>query len=161
MLTPKMRKIADDIGNIIYEYYEQEYLEVLFSSGITIEDVIFQVLVFCSRYAYLVNAKKHPLSYYIEQEGLESELARKERERTIKYIKEKFKLLHARDMQAIGDTFSSPELEFVQKNNPYSGYAFSAYQYWENKNIHDETKHHDGETIILQVVQSDPICHLK
>ena len=53
-LTPKMHKIADDIGNIIYDFYPKDYLALLFSSGIVIEDVIFQVLVLCCRYAYLL-----------------------------------------------------------------------------------------------------------
>ena len=137
MLTPKMHKIANDIGQIIYEHYDQNYLEKLFSFGISVEEIIIQVLVICCRNAYLVNSEKHPLSYYIKQENHEFDLARKEHERILKYIKVKDRLLNDCIEQNIGDRFPSPELEFVQKNNQFSGYAFSAFQYWENKNIHD------------------------
>ena len=63
-LTPKMHKIADDIGNIICDYYNKDYCAFLFSNGFIIEDIIFQVLVLCCRYAYLTTAEKHPLKHY-------------------------------------------------------------------------------------------------
>lgn len=137
MLTPKMQKIADDIGNNILKHYEQDYLDVLFFLGITIEDVIFQVLVLCCRYAYLINLEKHPIAYYIDEEGLEPDLARKEHERIIKYVQEKFKLSNDRLQENISDTFLSPNLSLSRKRNRFPEYSFSKFQYWENKNIHD------------------------
>lgn len=117
MLTPKMHKIADDIGEIIISSYEEEYLGVLFSCGLTIEDVIFQVLVVCCRYAYLVNAEKHPLSFYIEQEGLEMDLARKKHQRIKEYVQKKDKMLNESLQDSLGDTFRSPEFDLVRKKN--------------------------------------------
>lgn len=136
-LTPKMHFIADEIGRFIYEHYDEDYLEVLFSFGLSVDDIIFQVLVLCCRYAYLINAEKHPLSYYIEQEGLEADLARKEHERLIKYSKEKNKLLNDRIEQNIGDRFPDINVHLINENNRFSGYAISAFQYWEIKNIHN------------------------
>lgn len=137
MLTPKMHKIADDIGEIIISSYEEEYLGVLFSCGLTIEDVIFQVLVVCCRYAYLVNAEKHPLSFYIEQEGLEMDLARKKHQRIKEYVQKKDKMLNESLQDSLGDTFRSPEFDLVRKKNRFPEYEFSVFQYWESNNIHD------------------------
>lgn len=137
MLTPKMKKIADDIGKIIFSKYDQDYLNCLFSFGFRVEDIIFQVLVICCRYAYLVNSEKHPLLYYIEQEGLEPDRARKEYERIIKYVKEKDQLINDRLEENTGDRFLSPNTDLVRQNNRFPEYAFTAFQYWEIKNIHD------------------------
>ena len=92
-MNPKMTAVADEIGDVICRYYDKEYLETMYSMGIVIEDVIFQVLIECCRYAYLQNASRHPLKYYIERDGLELDIARKNNERTIKYIKERWELL--------------------------------------------------------------------
>ena len=137
MLTPKMHKIADDIGSFIVNCYDEEYLDWPFSCGLVIEDIIFQVLILCCRYAYLVNAEKHPISYYIKQDDLEYDLARKEHERIIKYILEKENLANERMKQNIGDSFNSPDISLVKKGNRYPEYSFSKFQYWESKNIHD------------------------
>lgn len=138
MLTPKMKKIADDIGNDILNNYNRDYLDTLFSCGIGIEDVIFQVLVLCCRYAFLSNAEKHPLSYYYERENLEPDLARKEYERTLKNINEKFDLLGDATKNAIGYEIPRPDITLVKKeNNRYPSYSFSEFQYWEIQNVHD------------------------
>ncbi len=83
-----MTDVANDIGNRIITHYEQEYLEALFDGGLVIEDVIFQILVECARVAYLVNSPKYPVICYIEEEGLETDLARKELKRTVDYVEE-------------------------------------------------------------------------
>ena len=132
-----MQRIADDIGTIITNNFDTEYLDILFSSGIVIEDIIFQVLILCCRYAYLVNLEKHPISYYIEQDGLEYDPARKEHERIIKYVLEKVTLSNKITEQNIGDSFSNPDISLIKKSNRYPEYAFSRFQYWESKNIHD------------------------
>ena len=136
-LTPKMHKIADDIGNVVYDNYANDYLALLFSSGIVIEDIIFQVLVLCCRYAYLITAAKHPLKFYIDQDDLDLELARKEHKRIFDYVNEKFHLESVRLMQTIGDSFPRPEMNLIKKPGRYPEYEFSAFQYWEGRNIHD------------------------
>lgn len=70
-MNKKMTDVANDLGRWIYQNYEHDYLDLLFDGRIVIEDVIFQILVECARYAYLINAPKHPFSYFIENEGLE------------------------------------------------------------------------------------------
>lgn len=137
MLTPKMHNIADAIGNYIYEYFNEEFLDILFSNGFFVEDIIFHVLVICCKNAYLINTEKHPLSYYIEKEGLEAELARKVHERVIKYVKEKNTILNDYTEKNTGDSILSPEIKLVRENSRFSGYSFSELQYWESKNIHD------------------------
>lgn len=136
-LTPKMHKIADDIGQVICDHYDNEYLSVLFSSGFRIEDIIIQVLVLCCRYAYLTTAEKHPLKYYIDQDNLDLELARKELKRVFDYVNEKFHLESIRLMQTLGDSFPRPEMNLTKKPGRYPEYEFSAFQYWEGRNIHD------------------------
>ena len=136
-LTPKMHKIADAIGNVIYDNYAQDYLTLLFSNGIVIEDIIFQVLVLSCRYAYLSTAEKHPLKYYIDKDGLDLETTRKELKRVFDYVNEKYHLESVRLMQTLGDNFPRPEMNLTKKAGRYPEYEFSAFQYWEGRNIHD------------------------
>ena len=136
-LTPKMHKIADNIGNDICNHYNEDYLAVLFSSGFNIEDIILQVLVLCCRYAYMTTAEKHPLKHYIDQDGLELELARKELKRVFDYVNEKYHLESVHLMQTLGDNFPRPEMNLIKKPGRYPEYEFSAFQYWEGRNIHD------------------------
>ena len=73
-----MTAVANEIGNSICKYYDEDYLELLFEDNqIAIEDVIFQILVECCRYAYLSNSEKHPITFYIERDKLEQETDRK------------------------------------------------------------------------------------
>ena len=137
MLTEKMKRIADDVGGIILHKYDDEYLHLIFSSGLVIEDIIFQVLIECCRYAYLANAEKRPLLYYIDQDGLETELARKEIKRIIDYTNEKYDLLDGALKENLGETFPRPDINLSKKKNRYPTYAFSEFQYWESRNIHD------------------------
>lgn len=137
MLTEKMKTIADDIGGIILHNYDDEYLHLIFSSGLIIEDIIFQVLLECCRYAYLINAEKHPLLYFIERDGLETELARKEIKRTIDYTNKKYDLLDEALKENLGETFLRPDISLSKEKNRYPAYTFSEFQYWESRNIHD------------------------
>lgn len=136
-LTPVMHQIADDIGIYILQSYNREHLETLFSSGLTIEDVIIQVLAVSCRYAYLVNSEKHPLSYYIMQEDREFDPARKEHERIMKYTKEKNDLFNDRFEKNTGDRFRSPDFSLEKKSNRFPEHTFTLFDYWEQKNIHD------------------------
>ena len=137
MLTPRMHQIADEIGNTIINSYNKVYLDRLFSCGVSIEEVIIQVLVLCSRYAYLTNAERHPISYYLAKDGINSEWARKEYERTIKYVKEKNTLLNKHLEETMGESIRVPHMELLRKSNRYPEYSFSPFQYWEGRNIHD------------------------
>lgn len=134
-MTSKMTEIANDIGRAIWRYYDEDYLEPLFSSPfVTIEDVILQVLVVCSRYAFLKNAEKHPIMFYLRQDGKdEDDRARKEIERTIKYTDKRFDILEKR----LDHDVDRPKLEKVKESNRYPSYEFSEFQYWEACNIHD------------------------
>ena len=38
-MNPKMTSVADEIGRSICKYYEEDYLDLLFSGNIVIEDV--------------------------------------------------------------------------------------------------------------------------
>ena len=107
MLTPKMKRIADDIGGIILQDYDRDYLSLILANGLIIEDIIFQVLVECCRYAYLLKAEKHPLKYYIERDRLELDLARKEIKRTIDYTNEKFDLVEKEHKKNFEDKLSA------------------------------------------------------
>lgn len=109
-MNSKMTAVANEIGRSIFQYYNEDYLETLFMCGITIEDVIFQVLVECCRYAYLKNADKHPLKYYIDRDGLELELERKNLKRTIDYVNDRYEIEGTRLQESIGIEILKPEL---------------------------------------------------
>lgn len=52
-MNQKMTAVANEIGNSICKYYDEDYLELLFEDNqIAIEDVIFQILVECCRYIH-------------------------------------------------------------------------------------------------------------
>ena len=138
MLTAKMKKISDDIAKIVFSHFDQETLISIYCSvEISIEEIVLQILVLCCRYAFLVNAEKHPISYYIKKEGLEFDPARKEHQRTIDYILEKDELRSERLRQSIGESFGSPDISLTKKGNRFPEYSFTEFQYWESKNIHD------------------------
>ena len=40
-------------------------------------------------------------------------------------------------MQTLGDYFPPPEMNITKKPGRYPEYEFSAFQYWEDRNIHD------------------------
>lgn len=133
MLTPKMKRIADDIGKSILQDYDRDYLSLILANGLIIEDIIFQVLVECCRYAYLLKAEKHPLKYYIERDGLELDLARKEIKRTSDYTNEKFDLVEKEHKKNFEDKLLRPDFSKVKEKNRYPAYDFSEFQYWRKK----------------------------
>ncbi len=136
-MNPKMTSVADEIGRSICQYYEEEYLDLLFSGNIVIEDVIIQVLVECCRYAYLKNADKHSLKYYIERDGMELELARKNLKRVIDYVNDHFELEGKRLEESIGLEILKPDVRPVKPANRFPSYELSDFQYWELCNIYD------------------------
>lgn len=137
-MNKKMTDVANDLGRWIYQNYEHDYLDLLFDGRIVIEDVIFQILVECARYAYLINAPKHPFSYFIENEGLEPELARKELKRTVDYIDQKHTLLADRLKSTIDVELRKPDIELKKTaSNRFPTHEISRFQYWELTNIHD------------------------
>lgn len=137
-MNDKMTSIANDLGTWICRNYNRNYLETLFNNGICIEDVILQILVECCRCAYLVNSEKHPISYYINRDGRESELARKEIKRTIDYVNKKFDLESERLEETLGVSIPKSDVKLVKKDkNRFPKYDISEFQYWEMNNIHD------------------------
>ncbi|MGO5024494.1 hypothetical protein ACTQ4E_15635 [Lawsonibacter sp. LCP25S3_G6] len=136
-LNSKMTAAANEIGNSIFKYYEEEYLDTLFSNELVVEDVIFQILVECCRYAYLINAEKHSLKYYIERDGLELELARKNNKRIIDYVNDHYELEGKRLKETIGVDILKPDTKPQKQTNRFPGYELSEFQYWEIQNIHD------------------------
>ena len=137
MLTQKMKKVADDIGEVILKYYDRDYLTVLFSSGITINDVIFQVLVNCCRYAFLTNMDKRPLSHYFEQGKTEPESTRKVRERTMTYVDKKFDKLESYRQKTGNSIVLRPNKILVKQKHSFPAYEISDFENWEIVNIHD------------------------
>lgn len=135
-----MAAVANEIGNSICKYYNEDYLELLFENHqIVIEDVIFQILVECCRYAYLSNSEKHPIAFYIERDGLEQEPERKTIKRIIDYVNAKYDIEEKRIKESINEQILKPkDTELVKiKNNRYPEYQLSEFAYWELKNIHD------------------------
>ena len=136
-MNQKMTAAADEIGRSILQHYDREYLDSLFSCGFVIEDIIFQILVECCRYAYLKNADKHPLKYYIERDGLELERERRMHKRIIDYINEKNELEHDLIKKNTGYNTTMPDTKPTKQHNRFPSYEFSEFQYWELRNIHD------------------------
>jgi len=125
------------IGRWICKHANEDYLENLFTGGLVIEDVIFQILIECSRYAYLVNSEKHPWAYYIEQDRLELELARKNLKRVLEYSEEKHELEQKAVKAGTGYEIRKPEHNLSLKKGRFPSYEISRFQYWELNNIHD------------------------
>ena len=136
-MNPKMTSVANEIGRSICKYYEEDYLDLLFSGNIVIEDVIFQVIVECCRYAYLKNAEKHSLKYYIDRDGMELELARKNLKRIIDYVNDHFELEGKGLEESIGLVIPKPDVRPVKPANRFPNYELSDFQYWELCNIYD------------------------
>lgn len=135
-----MIAVANEIGNSICKYYDEDYLELLFEDNqIAIEDVIFQILVECCRYAYLSNSEKHPIMFYIERDKLEQETGRKTIKRIIDYVNTKYDVEEKRIKESIGEQILKPkDTEPIKtKNNRYPEYQLSEFAYWELRNIHD------------------------
>lgn len=137
VLTPKMKIVADDIGEVILKYYDQDYLRTVFSCGITINDVIFQVLVNCCRYAFLTNMEKRPLSHHFEQGKEVSESTRKTRERTMDYVDKKFDKLEAYYQKTGNRAVLRPNFDLVKQKHSFPAHEISDFGYWEIVNIHD------------------------
>lgn len=137
ILNLKMKNVADEIGYSILRFYNEDYLESIFRFGIQIEDVIFQILVECCRYAYLKNAEKHPQKFYIERDGLELELERKNLKRTIDYSNSRFEIKNTRMQDPLGIQPLRPDVKPVKiESNRFPRYDMSEFQYWEAQNIH-------------------------
>lgn len=136
-MTPKMTDVANDLGNWILQNYNKDYLDDVLIGGIALDDVIFQILVECCRYAYLSNSEKHPWKYYIEQEGLELELARKNLKRTLDYVDDKFDLLQEAARGSSEMEILRPKHDLQKIKGRYPSYEITAFQYWELNNIHD------------------------
>lgn len=136
-MNSKMTAVANEIGSSIYRFYEKEHIDLLFSKNLVIEDVIFQILVECCRYAYLKNADKHSLKYYIDRDGLELELARKNIKRIINYVDEHFDIEGKRMAASTGVKIQKPDVRLVKPANRFPSYELSDFQYWELCNIYD------------------------
>ena len=136
-MNPKMTSVADEIGWSIGKYYDEDYLDLLFSDNIAIEDVIFQILVECCRYAYLKNADKHSLKYYIDRDGLELDLARKNIKRIINYVNDHFEIEEKRMEASTGVKIHEPDVRLVKPANRFPSYELCNFQYWELCNIYD------------------------
>lgn len=136
-MNEKMTAVADQIGKSIFQYYDEDYyIETLFEGGIVVEDVIFQVLVECCRYAYLKKSEKHPLKFYIERDGSELELERKKLKRTIDYINERYEIEGTRLEETLGIQTLKPDAKPVKKDsNRYPTYELTEFQYWEIQNV--------------------------
>lgn len=78
MLNERMRKLARMIKKDIYRFYPYRYINVCFSDEISLNDVISQVLIECSEYAYMQNAEKFSLwkhkNEYEKRNGYDSVL---------------------------------------------------------------------------------------
>lgn len=141
-MNGKMKYIADEIGNYIYENINNDYLESIFYYGFSIEDLIMQVLFIECRFSYLKQAETHPLTYFVDKEIEEKKLdknidfdsIRKQRERTIKYSKERFNKIS----ESLSSNINMPDYETKKIfNNQFPSHDYSDFQYWEICNIHD------------------------
>lgn len=137
ILTQKLQGIYHDLYKKIIYNYDKDYLEYIFSGNVSINDVIFQILVECCRYAYINNLEKHPWTYYINEDDLELELKRKELKRTLSKVNKNFEIREEILKQKYGLDLRKPNHELVKENGKYPYYETSKFQYWELNNIHD------------------------
>lgn len=135
-MNSKMKNIADLICKSIYRSFDEDIFYGLLAIEISIEDIVLQIMMECCRYAYLKNTEKHALNYYIEKDGLEVELERKNVNRIVNYSAEKFDI-EEKQLEQFGIKNHKPSLEKKRSNNRFPSYDISAFQYWEIRNIHD------------------------
>lgn len=140
MLNDKMKTIAESIGEVIIHTLPVEYQLFVFEGKITLEDIIGQVLVECSKYAYDKTAEKHSLNFYLKNiettVGLEDS-ERMTHKRTIDYIQERrtieYEYFLNRGVHREG-------LKVQNMNNiedRLAGHNINSFQFWEINNVHN------------------------
>ena len=140
MLNDKMRAIAETIEEVIIHTLPVEYQLFVFEGKITLEDIVGQVLVECSKYAYDTTAEKHSLNYYLKNIettiGMEDS-ERMTRKRTMDYIQERrtieYEAFLNRGLPL--DGLKAPNMKNIEDR--LAGYNINSFQFWEINNVHD------------------------
>lgn len=138
MLNKRMQKIKRTIKDVIQECYPLAYLEYVFSSKITLDDIAMQVLMECCKYAYDYTAEKHSLRHYIRVNGLDADSDRMVLQRTVQKIN-----MFRQAEYDIRKKQTGMEIEGLQPksmesmDDKLSGYEFNEFQFWEINDVHD------------------------
>ena len=134
-----MHAVAETIEEVIIRTFPVEYQLFVFEGRVTLKDIIGQVLVECSKYAYDNTAEKHSLNYYLKNIettiGMENS-ERMIRKRTLDYIHERRTILYeaflSRDMPL--DGLKTPNLNNIEDR--LAGHNINSFQFWEINNVH-------------------------
>jgi len=140
MLNDKMHAIAETIEEVIIRTLPVEYQLFVFEGKITLEDIIGQVLVECSKYAYDNTADKYSLNYYLKNIkttiGIEDS-ERMTRKRTMDYIQERRTIEYEAFLNrgVPLDGLKAPNMNNVEDR--FAGHNINLFQFWEINNVHD------------------------
>lgn len=135
-----MHAVANAIEEVIIHTLPVEYQLFIFEGKITLDDIIGQVLVECSKHAYDETADKHSLNYYLKNVDTTVDIDESERmirKRTMDYIQER------RTIQYEGFLNRGVSLEGLKapdmSNVKYrlAGHNINSFQFWEINNVHD------------------------
>ena len=135
----KMRLLATTIVRVIEDIYPDVYLEFVFSGNLTIDDVVIQILVECSKYAYDNLSEKHSLRYYLKANTFNEDDERMLIQRTVKYINEHRQKIYTHYYERVDDKIIEGLKMpiFRDRKDKLQGYSFNSFQFWEINNVHD------------------------
>ena len=139
MLNEKMRAVADAIEEVIIYTLPVEYQLFVFEGKITLEDIISQVLVECSKYAYDNTAEKHSLNYYLKNVDMidTEESKRMIFKRTMDYIQERRTIQYETFLNrgVSLDGLKAPNMNNIEDR--LAGHSLNYFQFWEINNVHN------------------------
>lgn len=86
MFNEKVEAVKSTIENVIDSVFPSKYLDYVFGGKIEPEDVVFQILMECCKYAYDTVSDKHSLRYHLQRRGMSEDDTRMVVQRTVKKI---------------------------------------------------------------------------
>lgn len=138
MFNEKMEAVKSTIENVIDAVFPSKYLDYVFSGKIEPEDVVFQILMECCKYAHDTVSDKHSLRYHLQRRGMSEDDTRMVVQRTVKKIN-----TFRQAEYGIRKAQSGIELEGLLAKNmcgideKIAGYEYNDFQFWEIQNVHD------------------------
>lgn len=140
MLNDKMQTIAETIEEVIIRTLPVEYQLFVFEGKINLDDIIGQVLVECSKYAYDNTAEKHSLNYYLKNNETTISIEDSKRmtlKRTMDYIQERRTIQYEAFLNrgVPLDGLKAPNMNNIEDR--LAGHNINSFQFWEINNVHN------------------------
>ena len=137
-MTDKMLAVGQAVTRFLIESFDQDYLSFVFSEEMGIDELVDQVLLELSKYAFDETQEKHSIRYYLNQQGNYNEDVRKRYSRLIKIsnkYKEKEISFFETNFGMFGDDNRPPQMD--EMDDRLEGYHLSPMNFYEITNIGD------------------------